>query len=246
MMKCLIFISITLFTASIDAISIRIVSEPLPPLHFINDQQVPTGAMVDIVNLMLKQAQLSSDIEILPWARSYQIAQEQKNTLIFSILRGKNREEKFQWVGKIYNIRSYLVSLKSRTDIEVNAIEEAKKYSVGTIRADLAEDYLRKKGFNEEENLYLSQNYKTLWQMLYNKRTDLAFTNSVLWAYELRDSQLDPDKVKFIYQIPDIASDLYIAASLSTDIDIVKKLSTALNELKKNGQYQAILDKWHL
>ena len=245
-MKRFAFIWVMLFTCTINASSIRIVSEPLPPLHFINEQQVPTGAMVDIVNLLLKKAQLSSTIEILPWARSYQIAQEQNNTLIFSILRGKNREDKFQWVGKIYNIRSYLVSLKSRKDIKINAVEEAKKYSVGTIRSDLAEDYLREKGFSENENLYLSQNYKTLWQMLFNKRTDLAFTNSILWEYEINDSQLDPKDIHFVYEIPDIASDLYIAASLTTDKSIIKKMAQALTTIKEDGRYQAILTKWRL
>lgn len=245
-MKFFSFICIILFTTLSYAQPLRIVTEKLPPLQFSQSDGVIAGAMVDIVNLLLQKSNIECDIEILPWARSYQIALEQENTLIFSMLRGKDREDKFIWVGKIFAIDSYLVALKSHDAFNINSIEEAKKYSVGSIRKDLAESYLRKHGFTEDKNLYLSSDYTVLWQMLFSHRTDLAFTNNILWKYEIEDSHLDPKQIEIIHQIPDIATDLYLAANIGTDEKIINQLKKALEEIKSNGQYQQILQKWHL
>jgi polar amino acid transport system substrate-binding protein len=245
-MKKLLLSFILLFSFIADSQPLRIVTEKLPPLQFSQSDNTMTGAMVDVVNLLLKKTDIAANIEMLPWARSYQIALERENTLIFSMLRGENREDKFIWVGKIFAINSYLVALKTHEPFQIKAIKDAKKYSVGTIRKDLAESYLRKHGFTEDKNLYLNSNYSVLWQMLFSKRTDLAFTNNILWKYEIEDSGLNPEQIDIIYKIPDIASDLYLAASKGTDEKLIKKLRIALEEIKSNGQYQQILQKWHL
>lgn len=245
-MKWIVFVSAMLVGSFSYSQPLRVVTEQLPPLHFVEKDGSISGAMVDVVNLLLSKANLDSNIELLPWARSYQISLSRKNTLIFSMLRGKSREDKFVWIGKIFAIDSYLVALKESNITDVNSIDDAKKYSVGAVRQDLIEDYLRDNDFTENENLYLSSDYKLLWQLLYNGRTDLASTNSVLWRYELEDSKLDPDKVELIYKVPDIASDLYLAASIGTDEEIINKLKEALAEIKSSGQYQQILNKWTL
>ncbi len=245
-MKIFAFICIFLFACSSYAKPLRIVTEKLPPLQLVQNDGTITGAMVDLVNLLLHKADIKSDIEVLPWARSYQMALERKNTLIFSMLRGEERENKFVWVGKLFSINSYLVALKSHKTFDIKSIDDAKKYSVGSIRKDLAESYLRKHGFVEDKNLYLSSDYTVLWQMLFSNRTDLAFTNNILWKYEIEDSHLDPKQIEIIYQIPDIASDLYLGARKGTDEEIINQLKKALEEIKSNGQYQQILQKWHL
>jgi len=239
-------LALLLFPSLTFSQSLRIVTEKLPPLQVSQNDGTITGAMADIVNLLLQKANIKCHIEVLPWARSYQIALERENTLIFSMLRGEDREDKFIWVGKLFAVDSFLVALKDRKTFDIHSIEDAKKYSVGTIRKDLAESYLRKNGFTEDNNLYLNSNYNVLWQMLYNGRTDLAFTNNILWKYEIEDSQLDPKQIEIIYQIPDIASDLYLAASFGTDEKIINQLKVGLKEIKTNGQYQQIMQKWHL
>ncbi len=228
------------------ATKLRIVTEDLPPLQLNNHSKPATGAMVELVRLMVKEAKLEATIEVYPWARSYKIAQTEPNTLIFSMFRDASREKLFQWIGKIYAIDSYLVSLKTRQDINISSISNAKKYTVGSIRDDLAENYLISHGFIEKKNLYLSSAYPVLWKMLYNKRTDIAFTNSHTWQHEIERTGLDPNKIKIIYKIPDITSELYIAASLSTDKKIVTRLQAALVQIKSDGRYQHIIAKWQL
>ena len=245
-MRIVVIMCLFLFISSSYAQPLRIVTEKLPPLQFIQEDGVLTGAMVEVIDLLLKRTKIKADIEVLPWARSYQMALERENTLIFSLMKGEGREDKFIWVGKIYAMDSLLVALKSDKDFGINSIEDAKKYSVGSIRKDFVELYLRRHGFIENKNLYLNSDYNVLWHMLFKERTDLAATNNILWRYELEDSNLDPDQIRIIYKIPNIATDLYLGASLGTDKNIINQLKKELNTIKSNGQYQQILKKWQL
>jgi len=244
-MKQLLYLLLITLSFNLYATQLTIVSEDLPPLQFNNGDQPATGAMVEVVNLLMQEANYTADIYFYPWARSYKIAKQQQNTLIFSIFRDKSRELYFQWIGKIFTLESFLVTLKKRADIKINSINDAKPYLVGSIRDDLAEHYLKKNGFKEKQNLYLNSAYPALWKMFYNGRTDIAFTNNT-WSFEIEHSGLDPKQIKVLYKIPDITSELYIAASLNTDKSIVIKLQKALKQIKADGRYQQILTKWNL
>ena len=234
------------YSTAIFAQQLNIVSEEIPPLQMLSANHQPDGAMVEIVNAVLKKANLTASINIYPWARSYQLALNEKNTIIFSLFRSLERENKFQWIGKLYTLNSYLATLKSRPDININSLADAKKYSVGTIRGDLAESYLRDHNFVVNSNLFISSKYDVLWELLYSGRIDAAFTNSLLWRYELEAIGLDSNKIELNYQIANFASDLYIAASLSTDKNIVDALTKALADIKADGSYQRILTKWKM
>jgi len=244
-MKQLLCLILITFSLKLTAVQLTIVSEDLPPLQINNNEKPASGAMVEVVHLLLQEADLAAQLQFYPWARSYKIAKTQKNTLIFSMFRDPSREKYFQWIGKIFTLESFLVALKTRHDIKINQLDDAKKYLVGSIRDDLAENYLTTHGFKESQNLYLNSSYPALWKMLFNGRTDIAFTNNT-WSYEIKKTGLDPDKIKILYKIPDITSDIYIAASLNTDKTIVEKLKKALIKIKHDGRYQQILTKWHL
>lgn len=242
----LLLFMFSLFPSKSFSQKITFVTEDLPPLQIEHDNKPPSGAFVELINLIIKDANIDAKIEVYPWARTHELALKQENTFIFSILRSESREDKFLWVDKIFTLKSYLAVLKSRTDIEINDIDEAKKYSVGSIRHDLAETYMLDKGFKLQKNLYLSSKYPVLWQMLYSGRTDIAFTNNIVWRHEIKKAGLDSSRVKLIYEIPDIASDLFLAANLKTDVAIVKKVKDSLAAIKADGRYQKILAKWQL
>ncbi|MCO4797968.1 MAG: transporter substrate-binding domain-containing protein [Colwelliaceae bacterium] len=237
---------LSLITLPVSAQKVLFLTEDLPPLQIENKELPPTGAFVELVNLIIEETNIDAEIVIYPWARSYELALTQPNTFIFSILRGKSREDKFHWVSKLFTLKSYLSTLTSRTDIKIAHISDAKQYSVGSIRDDLAETYMRDKGFQIDKNLYLSSKYPVLWQMLYSGRTDIAFTNNIVWRYEINKTGLDSSQVKLIYEIPDIASDLYLAASLNTDKAIILKVKNSFESIKADGRYDKIMAKWQL
>ncbi|GLX78860.1 hypothetical protein tinsulaeT_22000 [Thalassotalea insulae] len=222
------------------------VTEDLPPLQIETKDGKASGALVELIELLINESEINGKIQFFPWARSYELALDTPNIFIFSMLRSAEREDNFIWIGKIFTIRSYLASLKSRTDIKIDNIEQAKQYSVGSIRHDLAESYLLKKGFKPGENLYISSKYPVLWSMLYSGRTDMAFTNSIVWQHEITKAGLDASQLKLVYQIPDFASDLYLAANRTIAPEVINKLKKSLALIKADGRYDKLLAKWHL
>lgn len=225
---------------------IQVVTEDLPPLQISSNTKAPSGAMVELVTLLMTEANLPYDLHVYPWARAYDQALKDPHTVIFSILRSESRENDFHWIGHIYTIKSYLAALESRADIKVSSLEEAKHYIVGSIRHDLAESYLLNKGFVKDKNLYVSAKYPILWNMLFSGRTDLAFTNSIIWQHEVAKTGLNPEKLSLVYEVKDFSSDLYIAANKEMDAKIVRKLINALTVIKQDGRYQQLLAKWAL
>ena len=221
-------------------------AEALPPYHYIDSQGQVTGALVEIVQAMLAQAQLAGKIEIQPFARSYQNTQNQHNTFMFSLLKTPDREKKFQWVGQTYKTSAVLVGLKDRHDLKLTSLESAKHYIVGTIRGYHADYFLHEHGFTEKKNLSLSVTSKHLWAMLFNKRIDLVLTNYMALDRDIKKAGFDENNIAPYLSIDHFPNELYIATSLATPKIIITQLASALAAIKKSGVYQAILTKYAL
>jgi polar amino acid transport system substrate-binding protein len=226
--------------------SVQFVTEDLPPLQIERKNQPPTGALIELIKLIIEDAGIDAKITIFPWARSYELAIKKPNTFIFSMLRSDDREEKFIWLGKLFTIQSYFAALKSNSAIHVENIEQAKQYAVGAIRHDLAENYLLNKGFTHKKNIYVSNKYPALWNQLFTGKTDLVFTNSIIWRHEIMEASFDPAEVELVYEINDFASDLYLAAHLATDKTVIDKVKASFEAIKTDGRYQQIMNKWQL
>lgn len=222
------------------------IAEDLPPYHFINNYGQEDGALVEVVKAVLKQANLSGRITIQPFARGYQAAKTQENTFLFSLLKTQNRKHQFKWVGETYRSSAVLVGLKSRKDIKLSSLEEAKTFIIGTIRGYHSANFLVKKGFQEQGNLSLSVTSKHMWAMLFNHRVDLVLTNYMALDRDIKNANFDPHKISPYLFLVDFPNQLNMATGMTTSDDIVQQLSEALISIKKSGVYQRILTKYDL
>ena len=128
-------------------------------------------------------------------------------------------------LAKYLKSKAFLVGLRSRSDININNIEEAKSFVVGTIRGYHSEKYLKKSGFTEQNNLHLSVNYKHMWSMLFGQRVDFILTNFVAIDREMKSIGFDKKDIKTYVELHDFPGDLFIATGLSTPDHIVVALS---------------------
>ena len=79
-----------------------------------------------------------------------------KNILIYSIGRSPEREKLFKWIDIISPYEVYFYKLKSRKDISIKNLEDAKKYRIGGVNNDIRTQYLLGKGFSKDSNIQLS------------------------------------------------------------------------------------------
>lgn len=100
--------------------NIQAVTEELPPYNYRDRDGLVTGLSVDLLQRMVDRSKLSLDskgVQLLPWARAYQMALHQPNTVIFSIVRLPEREALFHWVGPIAPRTLWFYRLAKREEV---------------------------------------------------------------------------------------------------------------------------------
>jgi len=244
--RTLVSLIILFFSLTTNATELKFVAEDLPPFHFFDANKKPTGALVEVVEALMFRTKLSGSIELIPFARSYNLALKKQNTFMFSLMKSEDRKEHFQWVGHIYKSKAFLVGLRNRSNIQISNIGEAKSFIVGTIRGYHSEKYLKNEGFSVQNNLHLSVNYKHMWSMLFGQRIDFILTNFIAIDREMKSIGLNKEEIKAFIELHNFPGDLFIATGLTTSSKTVTALSEALQQIKADGTYKRIMGKWGL
>lgn len=239
-----VILMMTMLPLGCVAQSIKVVTEHLPPYQFIGSNHRLTGISVEIVQAMFQHAKVEAAIEMLPWARAYELALTQKNVMIFSITRSKERQKQFKWVGDFIKQNYYFLRLKSRSDIKVNNIQDVKRYITGVSRDSFEHQLLSKYGFSQQKSLHVNVAQLPLVEMLFDGKIDLVFGAKINLLGLIDYVKRNRDAVKLVYQINESPGNVSIAFSKQTDDKTVAKFRKAFKAIQANGQLSRIMVKW--
>jgi polar amino acid transport system substrate-binding protein len=221
-------------------------TEISPPYFWFDENGQPQGAAYDLALALMAHTNIQGVVEHLPWARAYVEATSKPDIILLTALRTQQREEQFQWLGTVHTAQAHLIALKSNSSIQLVDFEDSKKYIVGTIRGYGAAHFLTDNGFSEGKNLKLLSNQKQLWSMLFKGRIDLVLDNSTTGKYALLSAGFDSEDVKSLVQIEALNANLEMATGNLTNNTTAERLRIGLQQLKDNGVYQQIMNKWGL
>ncbi len=244
-MKVTILISICLilFSSVLMAQSLKIVTEDYPPYNYDNNGKV-SGLATEVIQAAMKEAGMTGEIKVYPWARAYEMAQKEPNVLIYSIGRSAEREKMFKWVGEIAPNVVYFFSLADK-NITINTLADAKKYKTASTQNDFREQYLIKNGFALGTNLDRGSDNETNVKKFLAGRVDLITENEIVLNYMIKQEGKNPSVAKRQMKINELSgSGLYMALSIQTSDEILQKLQKGLESIKKKGIYQSILTKY--
>lgn len=224
---------------------IYIVTEHLPPYQIEAKNKSLSGFAVDIIKETMARSHYAYSLKSYPWVRSYRLAQVKENHCIFSVARLQSREALFKWVGPISHISNTTMwALKDRS-IEVNNLDDAKKYTIAVNRDDIAHIGLMERGFKEGEHLYVLDDAKSLVNLLITRpEIDLIVADNTTIKFRTELAGATVEQLQLIYEIENLSLNFYFACSKKTDDDIINHLSDKLQSLYQDGTYGAILDKW--
>ncbi len=132
MLKTFLVIFLVLHMVAISAYpaagqTIHVITEEYPPYNFTENGEI-TGVATEVVRAVLEEVGFDADIKSYPWPRAFKMIQENENTMLYSFSRAPDREEMFKWVGVVAPTANYLYALKTRTDITISELDDAKKY----------------------------------------------------------------------------------------------------------------------
>jgi len=212
-------------------LSVPVVSEVYPPYQIINKEGEIKGWSTDKVNLLFTQAKIDFHIEIYPWGRAYNLALTQPNTFIFSLLRTEERESSFHWVAPLCAIEFSFYRLKTRPDIKLQSLSDAKKYLIAAQKDQASSEYLLSLGFESGKNLSISYNNDNFIQMLIHGRVELIVLSLTYFKTLISKNSPYAKEIVAIFPIDYLRKDLYLASNLNTSPIIIKKLRKAYLDL---------------
>jgi polar amino acid transport system substrate-binding protein len=197
------------------------------------------GVSVETLRLMWKRMGVSEQpIRVVPWARGYEIALNERNAVLFSMSRTAEREALFKWVGPIFTVRSVLLGLEGR-GIELRSLEDARKYAIGVVKDDVMESFLEARGFGGE-NLQSVSGLDMNFQKLELGRIDLIAHSLDTFNKYIEIHSLDPKRYK-VYLVVSVNTNYY-AFNRGTSDGVVADFQRALDSLSE--ERDAILARY--
>ncbi|MCK6263989.1 transporter substrate-binding domain-containing protein [Vibrio sp. ZSDE26] len=223
-------------------------TEEYPPANFMKNGEL-VGYSVDLLHAAAKEVgdNLDSGHMVLQtWSDAYRSALTSTNSVVFSTTRTEHREELFQWVGPIADVK-VVVMARNGSNIQVNNPIDMAKYKIGVVKDDIGEQLLLDIGVPRAAMLEASD-VVVLAELLTKKRIDLiAYSERTAYWYASQ-AGMNSELFKPIYTLKE--GHTYYAFNKDSDPILVKKLQLGIDRVKEktneNGvsQYQAILDKY--
>ncbi len=221
-----------------NAQKIVVVTENFEPYSYKENGQM-IGLSTDVVKATLEKAGIEFQLFEYPWARAYKMALRDKNILIYSIGRNEERETLFKWIGPIAPpIMLGLFKLKSREDIVIQSLEDAKKFVIGVMKDSGDHQFLLSQGFKNGENLDVVSKTELNIKKLFLKRLDLIACPEWWLLKNVSKAGYSPESLEMVFLFMEL--DLYMAFSKHTADKIVDDASTAFKALKENGLLQQL------
>ncbi|MDR3640263.1 MAG: ABC transporter substrate-binding protein [Humidesulfovibrio sp.] len=222
--------------------NLRIITEIAPPLNYTQDGTETGKAMgqaVDIVREVQKRVGDTSQIEVMPWARGYSLAQSNASVMLFSTTRTEEREKLFQWVGPV-GFNEWVFLAKKGSPIHLSSLADAKKVgTIGAYKNDARELFLKAQGFT---NIDSASEPETILKKMLSGRNDLWLTDKTEYNEMAKKQGIKPAELVPLLTVK--KTELYMAFSKATPADVVKKWTAALDSMKADGTYKAIMKKW--
>jgi polar amino acid transport system substrate-binding protein len=226
--------------------TVQLFTEVSPPLNYgtgVADSRKVEGSSVDIVNEI--QARTKSGYinktNLSTWVDAYTIPQYLPNSAVYTTARTPEREAMFQWVGPISTNRTYFYTV-ANSGITIETLEQAKALqSIATPKNWYTHEFLVKNNFGNVVATALTS--QEAFDQLVNGEVEglLMPVLDMKWLAEkngISMSQLAQSMEVMNY-------DGYIAFSLNTPSSTVAEWQKNLDEMKADGTFETIWNKWY-
>ncbi|MDF2176720.1 transporter substrate-binding domain-containing protein [Aliiglaciecola sp. CAU 1673] len=248
----LICLFLTSGYAGADSTSLQESMTPLPKLTILTEDYGPfnyldtgelKGFSSELVRMILTD--LGSDIsqhdmQVMPWARAYQIALVRPNTLIYTITHTEQRDMLFRWVGPLLSTRVVIVAKKDK-GLRGKSFEELQQHPVGAIRDDVGEQLLVEQGF-PLERIVSNSNPLYMVEMLNKDRIDALAHGEIASNWYLLKSGQSLDDFEVVYTLKE--SHQYLAFNRNTSKALVDLVQEAFMRIKLSPRYEALMAKY--
>jgi len=216
--------------------AVTLTTESYPPFIYRNADGTYGGSSVEQVAALMGKAGIPFTMEIMPWARAITLAETLPMHCAFSAARIPEREDGFKWVTPISISRHVLVRLKG-SHVTASTLDEAKRYTIGTHRADFTETLLRERGF---PSIDLSSDFEITLNKLLEQRVDMMpMSDNIFEKLKLEGKPVE-------IALPFSESHFGMACNKQMPDDMITRMQDGLDALIREKGQDEILQRYGL
>ena len=218
------------------------ITENLPPLNY-QDESGPQGFSVELLKAMAAIAGLPLELQVLPWQRAVQVAENHARSVLFSLTRTPEREAQFQWVGPITQRRILLYKLASRTDLNLTQLGDVGNARIGVVRDSAADRQLQALGLVPGRQLEQGLDDATNVRKLLAGRMEYVALLDWAAAWNLRQLQLPYGTLQPVLE-QDVTKSYWYGLRPDADSTLVRRLQAALDLLRRDGRHERLRQRY--
>ena len=219
---------------------LQLVTSELPPMT-IAGEAGKRGVLLDLVEMLLRQAALPAEPEFFPWARAMLLASEKPRTLILPLNRTAEREARFQWLLKLYAQRFTFLTLVGKPRVET--LEQARRLRIGGLRGSSNLDKLRQEGI-EPARVYQSASIGDMQRALERGLVDALYGSELIHTDAWRRSGRNPADLQTGLTLE--SADVWLAAQGGITEAELARLHQAHEALLADGSVERLFKRYGL
>ncbi|MFA7404049.1 MAG: transporter substrate-binding domain-containing protein [Pelobacteraceae bacterium] len=207
-----------------------------PPYEFLDKNGNATGFTEELLRAIADIMGMKVDITVGEWARMHDALLNGTIDMTLGMSHSDDREKVFDFASP-HTIVQHAIFARKESPV-VNSLEELRGKKVLLHRNGIMHERLKKLGF--EKDLVFTDTPAGALRLLASGEHDYAVVALLPGMYIIRENKLD----NLVPVARNVASFRFSFAVRQGNTELLSHLNEGLAILKKNGQYQAIYDKW--
>ncbi|PTT81783.1 hypothetical protein DBR42_17650 [Pelomonas sp. HMWF004] len=219
---------------------LTLVTSELPPMTMPGEPG-HRGVLLDLVEAMLKRAELDTLPSFFPWARALMMAGEKPRTLIVPLNRTAERESRFQWLVKLYAQRFTFLTLASKP--RVDSLAQARRLRIGGLRGSSNLDTLQQRGISRDR-IYAAASVTEMQRALERGLVDAVYGSELIHADAWRRSGRKPNLLQPGLTLE--SAEVWLAAQGGITETEQSRLQQAHDALLADGSVERLFKRYGL
>ncbi|BBN83425.1 hypothetical protein PA25_34100 [Pseudoalteromonas sp. A25] len=196
-----------------NANTLNVMTEDFPDFQYTNHEGVLVGSAAEKIKAVLNKAEVDYTFSVNQWSVSYNAAQRNPNSCIFSIARSDSREKLFDWLFPISGFTTSFYGLRSKK-YNIEKLDDALQYKTAVIRQNFSHLYLKERGFEEDRHLIMISSFDNVFELLATRKgfVDLVILSDVQFEHK-RTTERKTSLLEKKYTLKNFGAQLYFACN---------------------------------
>jgi len=236
-----LLLALLALTHSLAAQPWRVVGdEQFAPYSFVTaEEDTPRGLDVELVDAVLREAQVPYEIRLYPWERVKRMLDRGEVQMAFQFAGTPQRQQQYELVGPLRSGSTVFMTTAKTAISDWQTLDDLSPYVIGQVRGYAYEEDFDRADLARDTS---AQNPRQLVSMLLAGRIDIIVGDHTQLLYFIRE-QRALEQVRVLPR-PLIQMPRFVAFAKG-DTERARQFSEALVRLRKSGKLDEIQQRWN-